>query len=150
MWFTRPPRLSAAEIPNALYAIDLSTPEKNVTSFPDQRQRLRGFGGVAIGPMAAVYGLIPDGQGSVAGKYNNTVVALGAKDLTVKDYFTPSGAAAGCEEGLRKRLGATPAVFQWNGKDVDRRGWNGRADLSAGFGVARRRPIITRRSRRAM
>jgi hypothetical protein len=64
-----------------------------------------------------VYGLIPDGQGSVAGKYSNTVVALGSKDLTVKDYFTPSGTGAVVKKGAEVP-GATPAVFQWNGKDV--------------------------------
>ncbi len=103
--------------PNALYAIDLSTPEKNVTSFPTNGSGFAGSAGVAIGLDGTVYGLIPDGQGSVAGKYNNTVVAMGAKDLAVKDYFTPSGAAPAIKKGS-EAPGATPAVFQWNGKDV--------------------------------
>ena len=104
--------------PNALYAIDLSTPEKKVTSFPTNGSGFAGSGGVAAATDGnTVYGLIPDGQGSVAGKYSNTVVALDAKDLTVKDYFTPSGAAAAVKKGAEVP-GATPAVFQWNGKDV--------------------------------
>jgi len=103
---------------NALYAIDVSTPEKKVTSFPTNGSGFAGSAGVAVASDGStVYGLIPDGQGSVAGKYSNTVVALDAKDLAVKDYFTPSGAAAAVKKGAEVP-GATPAVFQWNGKDV--------------------------------
>ena len=103
--------------PNALYAMDLSTPDKKVISFPTNGSGFAGSAGVAIGSDGTVYGLIPDGQGSVAGKYSNTLVALGAKDLAVKDYFTPSGAAPGVKKGA-EMPGATPAVFMWNGKDV--------------------------------
>jgi hypothetical protein len=104
--------------PNALYAIDLGTPEKKVTSFPTNGSGFAGSAGVAAAADgSAVYGLIPDGQGSVAGKYSNTVVALDAKDLAVKDYFTPSGAAPAVKKGTEVP-GATPAVFPWNGKDV--------------------------------
>jgi hypothetical protein len=104
--------------PNALYAIDLSTPEKKVTTFPTNGSGFAGSAGVAVATDGnTVYGLIPDGQGSVAGKYSNTVVALGAKDLEVKDYFTPSGAAPAAKKGS-EAAGATPAVFPWNGKDV--------------------------------
>ncbi len=103
---------------NALYAIDISTPDKKVTSFPTNGSGFAGSAGVAVSTDGAtVYGLIPDGQGAVAGKYNNTVVALDAKSLTVKDYFTPSGAAAAVKKGTEVP-GATPAVFQWNGRDV--------------------------------
>lgn len=104
--------------PNALYAIDLSTPEKKVVSFPTNGSGFAGLAGVAVGTEGnAVYGLIPDGQGAVAGKYSNTVVALGAKDLVVKDYFTPTGTAPAGKKGAEVP-GATPAVFAWNGKDV--------------------------------
>ena len=104
--------------PNALYAIDLSTPEKKVISFPTNGSGFAGSGGVAAATDGnTVYGLIPDGQGSVAGKYSNTVLALDAKDMAVKDYFTPSGAAPAVKKGA-EAPGATPAVFQWNGKDV--------------------------------
>ncbi len=104
--------------PNALYAIDLSTPEKKVISFPTNGSGFAGSAGVAAATDdSTIYGLIPEGQGTVAGKYNNTVVALGAKDLVVKDYFTPSGAAAAVKKGAEVP-GATPAVFEWNGKEV--------------------------------
>jgi outer membrane protein assembly factor BamB len=53
----------------------------------------------------------------VAGKYKNTVVALGAKDLAVKDYFTPAGSASAAKKGSEVP-GATPAVFTWDGRDV--------------------------------
>jgi hypothetical protein len=103
---------------NALYALDLSTPEKNVTSFPTNGSGFAGSAGVAAATDGnTVYGLIPDGQGSVAGKYSNTVVEMDARGLTVKDYFTPSGAAPAVKKGAEVP-GATPAIFQWNGKDV--------------------------------
>lgn len=104
--------------PNALYAIDLATPEKKVTSFPTNGSGFAGSAGVAVGTDGStVYGLIPEGQGSVAGKYANTVVALEAKDLSVKDYFTPSESAPAVKKGAEVP-GATPAVFEWDGKDV--------------------------------
>ncbi len=103
---------------NALYAIDLSTPEKKVTSFPTNGSGFAGSAGVAVAlDGSAVYGLIPDGQGSVAGKYSNTVVALDPKDLAVKDYFTPSGPAPAVKKGAEVP-GATPAMFPWNGKEL--------------------------------
>jgi len=104
--------------PNALYAVDVTSPDKKVMSFLTNGSGFAGSAGVAAGTDGStVYGLIADGQGSVAGKYSNTVVALGSKDLSVKDYFTPSGAAAAVKKGAEVP-GATPAVFQWDGKDV--------------------------------
>lgn len=104
--------------PNALYAIDLSTPDKTVVSFPTNGSGFAGSGGVAIGTDGdTVYGLIPDGQGSVAGKYSNTVVALEPKSLAMKDYFTPSGTPPVVNKGAEVP-GATPAVFPWNGKEL--------------------------------
>ena len=104
--------------PNALYAIDLATPDKTVVSFPTNGSGFAGSAGVAISTDGTtVYGLIPDGQGSVAGKYGNTVVALDPHNLEVKDYFTPPGAAPDLKQGAEVP-GATPAVFTWNGKDL--------------------------------
>lgn len=104
--------------PNALYAIDLSTPQNTVVTFPTNGSGFAGSAGVAVNPDGeTVYGLIPDGEGSVAGKYSNTVVALDAKDLAVRDYFTPVGAAPAVKKGPEVP-GATPAVFTWNGKDI--------------------------------
>lgn len=104
--------------PNALYAIDLSTADKKVVSFPTNGSGFAGSAGVSLATDGStVYGLIPDGQGSVAGKYSNTVVALDPKDLSVKDYFTPSDSAPAAKKGAEVP-GATPAVFPWNGKDV--------------------------------
>ncbi|HVW09309.1 MAG TPA: hypothetical protein VHC90_12045 [Bryobacteraceae bacterium] len=104
--------------PNALYAVDIEGADKKAVSFPTNGSGFAGSAGVAAATDgSAVYGLIAEGQGSAAGKYNNTVVALGPKDLAVKDYFTPSGAGAVVKKGAEVP-GATPAVFQWNGKDV--------------------------------
>jgi hypothetical protein len=104
--------------PNALYAIDLAAPEKTVASFLTNGTGFAGSAGVALSTDGStVYGLIAEGQGSVAGKYNNTVVALQAKTLNVRDYFTPASAGAALKKGAEVP-GATPAVFTWNGKDV--------------------------------
>jgi hypothetical protein len=104
--------------PNALYAIDLSTPDKKVVSFPTNGNGFAGSAGVAVGSDGTtVYGLIPDGQGSVGGKYSNTLVALDAKDLSVKDYFTPSGSRPAAKKGMEVP-GATPLIFSWEGKDM--------------------------------
>jgi hypothetical protein len=104
--------------PNALYAIDVASPDKGVVSFPTNGHGFAGSAGVAVSTDGGtVYGLIPDGWGEAAGRYGNTVVALGARDLAVKDYFTPAGAAPMLKKDAASP-GATPAVFQWGGKDV--------------------------------
>jgi hypothetical protein len=104
--------------PNALYAIDIGSPEKKVVSFPTHGHGFAGSAGVAVSTDGGtIFGLIPDGEGPAAGKYSNTVVALGAKDLAVKDYFTPGSTAPALKKDAVSP-GATPAVFEWGGKDV--------------------------------
>ncbi|MES1256940.1 MAG: hypothetical protein ABUS51_00860 [Acidobacteriota bacterium] len=101
---------------NGLYALDLSTPEPKLTSLDLNGGGAAGSGGTAIGSDGTVYAQIPDGSGDVAGKYNDTVLAM-SKDLKVKDYFTPSSSAAPVTKGI-PAPGATPVTFPWNGSDV--------------------------------
>lgn len=101
--------------PNALYAVDLAT--KTTSKLLTGGTGFTGTAGVAIGTDGTVYGQIADGTGTVAGTYSDTVVALDPKTLEVKNYFTPSGTRAAQKKDA-PTLGATPAVFQWNGKDV--------------------------------
>lgn len=104
--------------PNALYAVDVTSAEKKVVSFPTNGGGFSGSAGVAASTDGnLVYGLVPSGNGSVAGQYKNTVLALDAKTLALKDYFTPSDPAPPVKKGAEEP-GATPAVFVWNGKDV--------------------------------
>ena len=84
-------------------------------SFVTNGAGFAGQGGTAINLTGtAVFGTIPQGKGDVAGDYNDTVVNLDAKTLTVKDFFTPKDAAPAYHAG---DAGVTPAVFTSNGKD---------------------------------
>ncbi len=127
--------------PNGLYAgtftppklpptpdMPLVAPSKwDVTSFLTNGSGFSGTGGVAAGTKNdIVFGTVPDGKGEVAGTYNDTVLALEAKTLTVKDWFTPRDAALTPKPGL-PITGITPAVFAEGGKDyVIAGGRNGR------------------------
>ncbi len=103
--------------PNAIYAVDLGGPERNVVSFPTNGSGPSGAGGTAIGTDGTVYVQVENGRGRVAGDYNGTVLALDPKDLSVLDYFTPSGPPPNPRKGPAPP-GVTPAVFQWKGKSV--------------------------------
>jgi hypothetical protein len=93
------------------------TPLKSVTSLPTNGTGFAGSASVAVGTNGTVYGQIADGNGTAAGKYSDTVLALDGKTLAVKDYFTPPGTRPAAVKDV-ETAGATPAVFQWNGKDV--------------------------------
>ncbi len=103
--------------PNALYAIDLGGPERNVVSFLTNGSGLAGVGGTAIGAQGTVYAQVETGHGDVAGKYKDTVLALDPYNLKAKDYFTPSGAAPRSTNAAT-HVGITPTVFSWKGKDL--------------------------------
>ncbi len=76
-----------------------------------------GTGGVAANAKDdTVFGMVPDGKGEVAGSYSDTVLALQAKTLAVKDWFTPRNAPPAPKVGLPV-TGITPAVFANEGKD---------------------------------
>src|SRR6185503_2935634 len=100
--------------PNALYAMDISvpaegadTPPKTVKSLPTNGTGFAGTGGVAIGADGTVFGQVADGNGSVAGKYSDTVLAMDGQTLAVKDYFTPNGARPSAAKEA-PAAGATP------------------------------------------
>ncbi len=117
--------------PNGLYAgaftppvfpptpgLPLVKPSKwDVTQFMTNGSGFSGTAGVAAGTKNdVVYGMVPDGKGDVAGTYSDTVLALEAGTLTVKDWFTPLHAPAAPARGL-PLTGITPAVFAQDGKD---------------------------------
>jgi len=106
--------------PNALYALDLSNPEGDkdgtLASLETHGSGPAGLGGTAIGTDGTAYAQMPDGAGDLAGKYNDTVLAL-SKDLKVKDYFTPPGNPSAANPKMASG-GITPVVFEWNGRDV--------------------------------
>jgi outer membrane protein assembly factor BamB len=93
--------------PTAIWSIDLNTPAYAVNSYQNPKQTLAGFTGPAIGTDGTVY--IVTGNGPAA-EHPNSVVALTAKELKVKDWYTPSGAG--------KTLDAGPVVFTYKDKEV--------------------------------
>jgi len=118
--------------PNGLYAALYTPPQLapmpyepivapasfSVVSFMTNGSGFSGPGGTAIATDGSlVYGQVAEGHGDVAGTYNDTVLALDPKTLEVRDYFTPSGTLPALKKDV-EAPGVTPAVFQWNGKDV--------------------------------
>jgi outer membrane protein assembly factor BamB len=98
--------------PNAVYALDLAS-DKPVVKFETGSAGI-GTAGPAIGSDGTVYAQLADGRGE-AGEYRDTLVALGPRDLELKDFFTPASSEAGAAGGTR---GISPVVFRWNGRDV--------------------------------
>jgi outer membrane protein assembly factor BamB len=100
-------------IANAVSSIDLNTPDYAVNSYKAQKLSLAGLTGPAIGRDGTAY--VTTGSGPddpAAGVYANSVVALNAKDLKVKDWYTPSAGAKS------KILNATPVVFTLKDKQL--------------------------------
>lgn len=98
---------------NTVWSIDLNAPDYTVSSFHAQKPGLAGLTGPAIGHDGTAY--ITTGSGPddpAAGLYANSVVALNAKDLKVKDWYTPSASAKS------KTLNATPVVFTLKDKEL--------------------------------
>jgi outer membrane protein assembly factor BamB len=92
---------SCRNTPNAVWSIDLNTPEYPINSYKTQKISLAGVSGPAIGKDGTVY--VVSGSGPTAPPvYANGVVALTAKELKVKDWYSPSNA---------KGLSASPVAF---------------------------------------
>lgn len=103
--------------PNAVYSMDLSTPDKKISSFASNGGGIWGLGGAAIGADGTVYAEVGDGEWDPAkGVYSDTVLALEPKDLKLKDWYTPSN-----REWITKRdldMNTTPTVFPYKGRDL--------------------------------
>ena len=104
-------------VPNALYAIDLTT-RKAFSSTPPQGG-IFGTAGPAIGSDGTIYLETGDGAYDPSiGKLSTTVQAYTSATgtLTLKDYYTPSNHA-----WLTKRdldMNTTPVVFPYQGRDL--------------------------------
>jgi outer membrane protein assembly factor BamB len=102
--------------PNAVYAMDLATDHKTVVKFETGGSGALGTAGTAIGTDGTVYLQVANGRVAPAGELLDTVLALTAKDLKVKDDFTPPGVVAPPPASVPP--GITPAVVNWKEKDV--------------------------------
>ena len=95
--------------PNAVWSIDLNTPDYSVNSYKTQKISLAGVSGPAIGRDGTAY--VVTGSGRTAPPlYANSVVALTAKELKVKDWYTPPAGGKG--------LSASPIVFMDKEKEL--------------------------------
>jgi len=103
--------------PNAVYALDLADPAKTVRSWRSGTGGIWGTAGPAIGADGTIYAETGDGPyDPAANRYANSIVALTAKELKLKDWYTPSNA-----EWLWKRdldMNVTPVVFPYKGRDL--------------------------------
>src|SRR5439155_1192012 len=100
--------------PNSVYSVDLNDPGHTVRYWRSGSGGLWGTAGPAIGSDGTVYAETGGGQYDPAtNRYANSVVALKAKELKVKDWYTPSNA-----EWLFKRdldMNVTPVVVPYKG-----------------------------------
>lgn len=90
--------------PDAVWAMDLSSPQKTVTAFDVDDAVIVGGDGPALGSDGTVY--IATGAGN--DDSSNTLFALAPKTLAVKSKVKIANAA----------FTSSPLVFSWKGKDV--------------------------------
>ena len=101
--------------PNALYAVDLGSSDKKVSSLPTN-SNLSGIAGTALGSDGTVYVEMPFEQGATDSTHHRAILALEPITLAVKDSFTTED-----EPTVNKQVeetGITPLVFSWKGKDL--------------------------------
>ena len=87
---------------DALWTIDLNNTNYTVNSYKPEKLSLAGLTGPAIGADGTAYAT----TGSGTDTYANSIVALSADALKVKDWYSSGG----------KGLGASPVVFTWKSK----------------------------------
>ena len=103
--------------PNAVYAMDLTSPDKKVSSFGTNGGGIWGLGGAAIGTDGTVYAEVGDGEfDPEKGIYSDTILALSPKDLKLKDWYTPSNRVWITKRDLD--MNTTPTVFPYKGRDL--------------------------------
>jgi outer membrane protein assembly factor BamB len=90
--------------PDAVWAMDLASPQKIVTAFQAKGAIIAGTAGPALGRDGSVYIVTTDGESPLS----STVVALEPKTLTLKGTVTVP----------RANFAASPLVFQSSGQDI--------------------------------
>jgi outer membrane protein assembly factor BamB len=121
---------------NALYALDMSGPAASgeasaaqspasgetapetpkIYALPTKGGAFTGVAATAIGNDGTVYAQVTSGQDDLAGQFSYTVLAM-SKDLKIRDYFTPPGAAPAHGKDIPER-GVTPVVFTWKEREM--------------------------------
>ena len=93
-------------IPNGVWAIDISEPDKTAVSWNTNGGSPAGA--PALGSDGTIFVAVGDGLAGASGSYSNAVVALDRKTLQVKDWFTQRGA----------NFAATPLVFKYKETEI--------------------------------
>ncbi len=93
--------------PNAVWALDLASPDKTITTWETAGGNIEGSAGPSIGSDGTIYAAIGDASSSSA-TYANSIVSLEAKTLKLRDHFTQPKAD----------FSTPPLVFQYKGKDL--------------------------------
>ena len=94
---------NCAGVPNGVWAVDLASEAKTVSSYDTKGATIAGVAPPAFGTDGALYIATGSGSSEVA----NAVVALDSKGLTQKDWFSTS-----------TPFTSNPIVFQYKGKDL--------------------------------
>jgi hypothetical protein len=90
-----------------VWALDLSTPEKTVSSWKTNGGSVAGTAGPALGTDGTLYAATADGDYTPAA-FSDSVVSLEAGSLKMKDFFTPGKSA----------FVSSPVVINHNKKDL--------------------------------
>jgi hypothetical protein len=94
---------------NGVYALDMATDAYNKAFFDSGNLAVTGTDGPAL---SADSKTLFATTGSGSGDHANSVVALDAKTLEVKDYFTPGGATA------KTTMDVSPMVFSYKDHEL--------------------------------
>ena len=106
---------SCGQTPSAVYALDTAVPTPKAVSFSSIAP-IHSTGGPAISADGTIYVQTGNGSSDAAkGSYANAVMALEAKQLTVKDYVMLPPGDAKEENGMNI---TTPVLFSYQGREL--------------------------------
>lgn len=104
---------SCGGAPNGVFSLDMSTAEYRKASYKSGDAGVTGADGGALSTDGKTL-YVTTGSGAANGDaHPNSVVALDAKTLEAKDYYTPSGG----EATAKANINVSPVVFSYKGKD---------------------------------
>jgi hypothetical protein len=99
--------------PNGVFSLDMATPEYQKASYKSGSIGVTGTDGPALSTDGKTL-FVTTGSGTESGEaHPNSVVALDASTLQVKDYYTPSGGAA----SEKSDMNVSPVVFAYKGRN---------------------------------
>ncbi len=104
---------SCGGAPNGVFSLDMSTAEYQKASYKSGDVGVTGTDGGALSTDGKTL-YVTTGSGAANGAaHPNSVLALDAKTLELKDYYTPSGG----EATAKADINVSPVVFSYKGKD---------------------------------